>query len=149
MVGQFQAVISVAKAKTEAVFMVVKTGRCLLGYSTAKDLGILCIGPGVSVSPNCNQVRGTFEELKSKYSNVFQGIGKLKDNKLKLHIDENVVPVAQKIRKVPFSLKSKVTNKVNELLEKDIEKVYGPTTWVSPVVVAPKASGNIRLCVDM
>ena len=30
-----------------------------------------------------------------------------------------------------------------------IEKVEGPTTWASPVVVAPKQSGEIRLCVDM
>ena len=39
---------------------------------------------------------------------------------------------------MPFSLNNKVTAKVNELLEKDIiEKVEGPTTWVSPVVIAP------------
>ena len=43
-----------------------------------------------------------------------------------------------------------MTAKVNELLENDIiERVEGPTTWISPVVVAPKPSGDIRLCVDM
>ena len=43
-----------------------------------------------------------------------------------------------------------MTAKVNELLENDIiERVEGPTTWVSPVVVATKPSENIRLCVDM
>ena len=57
--------------------------------------------------------------------------------------------MAQKVRRVPFSLKGKVTEKVNELLENDIfERVDGPTTWVSPTVVAPKASGDIQLCVD-
>ena len=43
-----------------------------------------------------------------------------------------------------------MTAKVNELLENDIiERVEGPTTWISPVVVTPKPSGDIRLCVDM
>ena len=54
------------------------------------------------------------------------------------------------MRRIPFSLKDKVTAKVNELLENDIiERVERPTTWISPVVVAPKPSGDIRLCVDM
>ena len=58
--------------------------------------------------------------------------------------------MVQKMRMIPFSLKDKVTAKVNELLEIDIiERVEGPTTWISPVVVAPKPSGDIRLCVDM
>ena len=40
--------------------------------------------------------------------------------------------------------------KIDELLDGDIiERVEGPTTWASPVVVAPKLSGEIRLCVDM
>jgi len=30
-----------------------------------------------------------------------------------------------------------------------IEKVEGPTPWVSPLVVIPKKNGDVRLCVDM
>ena len=68
----------------------------------------------------------------------------------KLHIDFQVIPVVQKMRRIPFSLKDKVTAKVNELLENDIiKRVERPTTWISPVVVAPKLSGDIRLRVDM
>ena len=81
---------------------------------------------------------------------MFTGVGKLKDFKLKMHVDPNVPPVAQKLRRVPFALRDKVKAKIDELLEGDIiERVEGPTTWASPVVVAPKPSGEIRLCVDM
>ena len=150
--GQFQSEVSVAKAKIVADFTVVKTGRCLLGYSTATDLGILRVDlAGTLGTGNCNTVDDTLVgQLKAKYPSVFHGIGKLKGYQLKLHVDPSVTPVVQKMRRVPFSLKDKVNAKVNELLEKDIiEKVEGPTAWVSPVVVAPNASGDIRLCVDM
>ena len=40
--------------------------------------------------------------------------------------------------------------KLKELQEADIiEKVEGPTPWVSPVCVVPQQSADIRLCVDM
>jgi len=113
-----------------ANFIIVESGRCLLGYSTATDLGIVRVDPtGTLGTADCNAVDDTFVgELKAKYSSVFKGIGKLKDYQLKLHDDPNVTPVVQKMRRVPFSVKDKVTAKVNELLDKDIiEKVKGPT----------------------
>ena len=30
-----------------------------------------------------------------------------------------------------------------------IEKVEGPTPWVSPLVIIPKRNGDVRLCNDM
>ena len=30
-----------------------------------------------------------------------------------------------------------------------MDRVEGPTTWASPIVVAPKPSGEIRLCIVM
>ena len=86
-------------------------------------------------------------ELKMKYPKVFQGVGKLKDFKLNLHVDLNVPPVAQKLRRVLFALHEKVSAKIDELLREDImDRVEGPTMWASPVVVAPKLSREIRFC---
>ena len=88
--------------------------------------------------------------LQAKYPTVFVGVCKLKGYKLKLHVDPDVTPVVQKPRRVPFALREKVTSKVEDLIAKDIvERVNGPTSWVSLAVIAPKASGDIRLCVDM
>ena len=59
------------------------------------------------------------------------------------------MPVAQKPRRVPFALREQVAAKVEDPIAKDIvERVDGLTSWVSPVVVAPKSEGDIRLCVD-
>ena len=77
-----------------------------------------------------------------KFPGCCEGIGKVKDFQ--------VQPVAQPIRKVPYHLRDKLSTKLDELVELDmIEKVSGPSSWVSPVVVVPNPSGDICLCVDM
>ena len=62
-----------------ANFTIVESGRCLLGHSTATDLGILRVDPtGTLGTGHCNTVGDIFVgELKAKYPSVFQGIGKL------------------------------------------------------------------------
>ena len=58
--------------------------------------------------------------------------------------------MAQKLRRVPFSVQPAVEAKLEELLEQDIiKKVTGPTPWVSPIVCIPKKDKQIRRCVDM
>ena len=152
VVGQFKSELAAEETKVLTHLVVVKRGWCLVGYSTATGLGILHVGPVPNpVAESCNTVGCPFvESLKAKFPGVFSGVGRLKNYQFKLHIDPQVTPVVQKMRRIPFSLKDKVTAKVNELLENDIiERVERPTTWISPVVVAPKPLGDIRLCVDM
>ncbi|KAK2557457.1 Uncharacterized protein P5673_020188 [Acropora cervicornis] len=149
VVGQIQVELSVGTKKINSQFVVTTSGRCLLGHITSRDLGLLRIGLGAS--SECNVVsKDLASALQTKCPKVFSGIGKLKEYTLKLHVDPEVTPVAQKPRRVPFALREKVTAKVEDLIAKDIvERVDGPTSWVSPVVVAPKPEGDIRLCVDM
>ena len=57
------------------------------------------------------------------------------------------------MRRLPFGLRDKVDEKLDEPLDVGIiEEVpeAKPTTWVSPLVVVPKADGkDIRVWVDM
>ena len=75
---------------------------------------------------------------------------KLKNFELTPHIDKSAPSVIQPSRKIPYNLRQKLLQKLIELEENDIiEKVRGPTTWVSLLVIVSKRSGNIHIIVDM
>ena len=130
---------------TNSQSVVKGPGRSLLGKNTAEKLGVLRVGPDV-----CSlTVEGSDADIREKYREVFTGVGKLKDFQLKLHIKDDVTPVAQPVRRLPFGLRAKVDEKLDELLAKDIieEVSHNPTEW--PLVVVPKTDGDVRICVDM
>ena len=70
---------------------------------------------------------------------------------MKKHVDKSVKPVVQSARRLPYNLREPVEKKLSELENMDvIERVEGPTEWVSPLVVVPKGnSSDIRIRVDM
>lgn len=117
---------------TETVYVAYENNSgCILGSKASEELGL------VQVS-NIRQVKTTPEPLS-----------KLKDYKIKLHIDPNVKPVAERHRRIPHNLRPEVEKEIQRLEQQDIiEKVSGPTPWVSPVVIVPRGNG-IRICVDM
>ena len=131
-----------------ADFLVVPgTAPPLLGKATAQQLGILKVGINhVSHEPSSP------DNLFAKYPGLCEGISCLKDTEVMLHIDKSVPPVASKHSHTPFHMRDKVAREI-EHLEKQgvIEKVSGPTGWVSRIVTPPKpkSPGEIRLCVDM
>ena len=88
----------------------------------------------------------------SKYTGISDGIGCLKNTQVKLHIDTTVPPVARKHNRTPFHMRTKVAAEIQKLEQEGIiEKVSGPTEWVSRIVTPPKpkSPNEIRLCVDM
>ena len=90
--------------------------------------------------------------MEQNYPSLFCGIGKLKNLEVKLHIDENIQPVAQAARRIPFHLRKKVSAALRDLEQQGIieqASVGTSTPWVSPVVIIPKPDGTVRLCVDM
>ena len=142
---------SVGDKKISSHLVVTKSGRCLLGHETSKALGLLRIGSGASSEfVECNIVgENLAPALQVKYPTVFVGVGKLKDYKLKLYVDSEVTPIAQKPRRVPFALRKKVTAKVEDLIAKDIvERVNGPTSWVSPVVIRDFTTDQVMCMVS-
>ena len=59
---------------------------------------------------------GSDEGIREEYADILSGVGKLKNYQLKLHINKDVKPVAQQARRLPFGLRDKVDQKLDELL---------------------------------
>ena len=69
---------------------------------------------------------------------------------VKFHIDPDVQNKQQPHLRISFHVRQDVEKELDRLDSLDIiEKVTGPTPWVSPIVVVPKSSGHVGLCVDM
>ena len=147
--GSFTADVTVSNKTVNAEFIVVEEkGQALLGKTTAVELGILHI----DIPSMVNNVMTDAErkqDMCKKFPKCFDGIGKLKDYQLHIPVDNDIEPVVQALRRVPYGLREKLEKKIDELEELDIiEKVNTTSKWVNPIVVVPKKD-DIRLCIDM
>lgn len=90
----------------------------------------------------------TKENIASLYPRLFGGFGKL-SGKCHITIDPSATPVVHAPRRIPFAVQDKVKRELKRM-EKEgvIEPVSEPTDWVSPLVVAYKPNGDVRLCID-
>ena len=149
LAGRTNIKIKVGNSQHDVEFQVIKgKGKPLVGRKTATELGLLHVGMLNSLSQE--QANENTESIIRSFEDRFQGTGMLKDFQLKLHIDETVTPVAQTSRQIPFKMRKQVKQKIDELEKCDfIEKVTGPTPWVSNLVPVPKKNNDIRLAVDM
>ena len=110
VIGTFTADVNVADRHVTTEFTVIEgKGEPLLGRKTATELGVLKLQiPEQFVNSVTDRV--------ARHKVLFQGIGKLKEYQMKLHIDPQVRPVAQSVRRTAFSLRGKIEEKLDELL---------------------------------
>ena len=151
LLGEFNAKITINNYAITATFFVFDGDACnLISADTASKLHIFSVPQDI-----CNVIMNDNTDLetvvKAQYPECFRGVGKLKGVQVKLHIDPSCEPVAQPVRRLPFSYRSKVESALSKLVDEDIiEPVHGvASTWVSPLVIVPKAGDDVRLCVDM
>ena len=157
VIGQFTTEISYKDNSTSATFYVVRSentskGGNLLSSDTAEKLQLISFAFTANSTSNAPKSKHTHaDKLCHDNPSLFQGLGKLKDVKVTLFVDETVQPTAQQHRRIPYHMRKQVEKKIQRLEDLDIiEKVDGPTPWISPVIAVPKKTpGEIRLCVDM
>ena len=127
-------------------FVVVKgtVARPLLGASTAQQMKLITVQ-----YDNIEVVHAVAnDDILTPYKDVFSGLGNM-PGVVNLSLEAEAKPVVMPPRRVPISIKADLKEELSRLEKlKVIEKVEGPSDWVSSLVVARKQSGKLRVCID-
>ncbi|KAK9694523.1 hypothetical protein QE152_g33482 [Popillia japonica] len=88
--------------------------------------------------------------LKAKYARVFDinSVGKIEGMQAELKLKNDYKPVFKKACQVPFSIKPRIEQKLENLEKNGILIKVKQSKWATPIVAIPKASNKIRLCGD-
>uniref|UniRef100_A0A1X7UUS4 Reverse transcriptase domain-containing protein n=1 Tax=Amphimedon queenslandica TaxID=400682 RepID=A0A1X7UUS4_AMPQE len=68
--------------------------------------------------------------------------------KAKIYVSPQATPIFHKARPVPYSLKLKIEDKLDQLLKEGIIEPVQFSDWAAPIVPVPKGDGTIRICGD-
>ena len=83
------------------------------------------------------------------YEDLFQGLGRLHNHEYSISLRTDVEPVKCPPRSVPHKLRDKIKAELDRMEGMGvIERVNGPTEWVSAMTVVHKPDGGVRICLD-
>ncbi|KAJ1130344.1 hypothetical protein NDU88_008697 [Pleurodeles waltl] len=92
----------------------------------------------------------TRQWVVQEFPGVFSGcVGQLKGFAHLIRLKEGAKPKIQKVRNIPFIVRDEVKKELDRLQSLQIIEPVEASEWVSPLVVARKANGKVRLCVDL
>ena len=85
------------------------------------------------------------------YPQNFKGLGKLQNSQVKLYTDNSIKPVAVPPRSVPYHLKGRVSDAIDNMLKEGVieeHPINDHSPWVSCAIIVPKTNGSIRVTLD-
>lgn len=150
VLGQCKLQVERKKVKHDLVFNVVRGNyRPILGLEAAENMGILKI---LDCDYDISAVSDSFcvNEINiiHAYADVFCGLGSL-EGQYHIKLKEHATPVVHAPRRVPIAIRDEVKLKLDNLVNEGVIcSVTEPTEWVSSMVVAKKANGKLRICLD-
>lgn len=122
----------------QPIFVVKRLQNNLLGLPAIKALNLLA---QIDVVDS--------RTIPDQYPTLFTGLGMYKEE-YKIELQPQAKPSAIFTpRKVPLPLRDKVRAELTRMENQGvIPKVTKPSTWCAGMVVVPKKSGAVRICVD-
>ena len=138
--GRFKAILRRKGEESQQMIYVVRNlSRPLLGRPAIQALKVAVLIEPVQV-----------DSVVEEFPELFKGLGKLKDS-YKIKLQDGVTPFALSTpRRVPIPLLPKVKKELQRMERMGvITRIDEPTEWCAGMVVVPKPSGKVRICVDL
>jgi len=95
------------------------------------------------------EIQTQMTDLCQRYREVFEpAIGTIKNFKASIYLEPSSVPKFYKSRQIPFAQLDKFKEESQRLIEAGTWKPIKFSNWASPIVLAPKPGGALRICGD-
>ena len=121
---------------TQDIYMIRGLHTPLLGRPAIEAQQLLTILNGIQI-----------DDIVKKFPRLFTSLGKLKDIKLKTGAKPYALSVP---RRVAVPVLPKVEQEIERMTKMGvITEVTVPKDWSAGMVVVPKPSGKVRICVDL
>ncbi len=132
--GQTRLICQVKDKTQTLMFLILEQGSPVLGKKACEALGLL------------QRVYSLISD-----DSVFEGPGCMQEHPAKITISKDATPYCVNApRRIPIPLLPQLKEELGKLETQGIvQRVTEPTDWCSPIVIAPKKNGSIRLCVDL
>uniref|UniRef100_A0A1B6H477 CCHC-type domain-containing protein n=1 Tax=Cuerna arida TaxID=1464854 RepID=A0A1B6H477_9HEMI len=127
-------------------YVVVKTKSVpILGLNACVKLNLLQRVNSLQLD---SESLASKDKFVNKYKEVFTSVGKF-PKKFSLELKENAKPVVNSVRRIPESVKPKLKEVLDRLIDNNIiEPVDYPTDWVNNIVIVEKPDKSLRICLD-
>ena len=124
---------------TQPVFIIRNLKNNLLGLPAIKLLQIIPM-----------QLDTVVGNIPDQFPDLFKGLGTMK-GQYTIKLKPGAKPFALYTpRSIPLPLRDKVQAELRKMEQMGvISKVQTPTPWCAAMVVVPKSSGGVRICVDL
>lgn len=123
----------------------VEHGNNLFGFDLFKVFGF-------EIQQVCNisaKETNAVQKVCDKYCDVFQpALGTIKNFKASVFLKPDARPRFYKSRQIPFSQMPQFKKEIDRLTSAGILKAVKFSKWASPIVLAPKSDGSLRICGD-
>ena len=138
------------------MYVVEHEGPTLLGRSWLREIklnwaqiNVVNLHADEPVSELSADTSRKLQQILDKHEKLFRpGIGKLNGCKAKLYVKSDSQPKFFKSRTVEHSIKDKVNNDIERLVNAGIVSPVAHSEWATPIVPVCKEDGSVRICGD-